>query len=60
MIQLPCNSGIRLGTVEIDQGVQTTVDALLRLARIRLPLVVQALVGALETLSKVSSHASRR
>jgi neurofibromin 1 len=54
MIQLPCNSGIRLGTVEIDQGVQTTVDALLRLARIRLPLVVQALVGALETLSKVS------
>ncbi|RSH95012.1 Ras GTPase activating protein ira2 [Saitozyma podzolica] len=56
--KLPCNSGIRLGTVEIDQGVQTTVDALLRLARIRLPLVVQALVGALETLSKYSSSTS--
>lgn len=40
--------------MEVDVGVQTTVSSLLQLAKIRLPLVVQALLAALEQLSKVT------
>ncbi|KAK8844111.1 hypothetical protein IAR55_006905 [Kwoniella newhampshirensis] len=56
--KLPCNSGIRLAMVEADSGVQSTIASLTQLARLRLPLVVHALTGALETLSKYSSSTS--
>lgn len=55
MIQLPCNSGIRLGSMETDVSVQTTVQSLLKLATIRLPVVVHCLIAALDSLSKVRS-----
>lgn len=41
--------------MEADQGVQSTIQSLLELARIRLSLIVQALVAALESLAKVRS-----
>lgn len=46
---------MRLATVEQDHTVQATVEALLKLANVRLPLVVQGLAAALETLSKVGT-----
>ncbi|CAK9779949.1 putative ras GTPase activator [Cutaneotrichosporon oleaginosum] len=52
--KLPCNSGIKLAMMEIDEGVKTTVESLLQISRIRLPLVVHALASSLETLSKYS------
>lgn len=42
--------------MEIDDGVKATVASLLQISRIRLPLVVHALVNALEMLSKVGLH----
>lgn len=57
-IQLPANSGVRLATVEQDHTVQATVEALLKLANVRLSLVVQGLAAALETLSKVCCSCS--
>lgn len=39
--------------MEADTAVQTTVSSLVQLGKIRLPLVVHAMVGALEGLSKV-------
>ena len=52
--KLPCNSGIRLGMMEVEVGVRATVSSLVTFAKIRLPVVVHALTGALEILSKVS------
>lgn len=40
--------------MEVDAGLKTTGYSLLQLANLRLPLVVQAMTGALEALSKVS------
>lgn len=56
--QLPCNSGIKLAMMELDDGVKTTVESLLQISRIRLSLVVHALASALETLSKVCNSAT--
>ncbi|KAL7420982.1 Ras GTPase activating protein ira2 [Cryptotrichosporon argae] len=56
--KLPCNSGTRLAIMEQDEGVRTTVDSLVQMSRIRLPAVIHALTGALETLSKYSSSVS--
>nr|XP_018259204.1 neurofibromin 1 [Kwoniella dejecticola CBS 10117]OBR81362.1 neurofibromin 1 [Kwoniella dejecticola CBS 10117] len=56
--KLPCNSGTRLAIMEVDPGVQATIGSLLQLSRSRLPLIVQSLVGALETLSKYTSSSS--
>ncbi|KAK4687682.1 neurofibromin 1, partial [Tremellales sp. Uapishka_1] len=56
--KLPCNSGIRLGMMELDPGVQTTIQSILQMAKIRLSLVVFAVTGALEALSKYSSSSS--
>ncbi|WVW79391.1 hypothetical protein I302_101360 [Kwoniella bestiolae CBS 10118] len=56
--KLPCNSGIRLAIMEVDPGVQATIGSLLQLSRSRVSLIVQSLVGALETLSKFTSPSS--
>ncbi|ODN95826.1 neurofibromin 1 [Cryptococcus wingfieldii CBS 7118] len=53
--KLPCNSGIQLTILEQDAGVKATVQSILQLSRLRLPLVAHALVGALETLSKYTN-----
>ncbi|ORY28775.1 hypothetical protein BCR39DRAFT_533800 [Naematelia encephala] len=50
--KLPSNSGKRLAMMEVDSTVQTTVQSLLKISRIRLGPVVHALASALETLSK--------
>ncbi|ORX39325.1 putative ras GTPase activator [Kockovaella imperatae] len=50
--KLPCNSGTRLGVMEIDRTVTATVQALLQISSTQLGGVVHALVMALENLSK--------
>ncbi|WWC73068.1 uncharacterized protein I206_107033 [Kwoniella pini CBS 10737] len=56
--KLPCNSGIRLAIMEVDPGVQATIGSLLQLSKSRVSLIVQSLMGALETLSKYTSSSS--
>lgn len=51
---------MRLASVEADSGVAKSVEALLRLATVRLGAVVQAMVAALESLSKVSLYSLGR
>lgn len=54
--QLPCNSGIRIGVLETDSTIKTTVQALRQMSIMRLPAVVHSLLGALEGLTKVCQY----
>ncbi|WWC91180.1 uncharacterized protein L201_006121 [Kwoniella dendrophila CBS 6074] len=56
--KLPCNSGMRLAIMEVDPGIQATINPLLQLSRSRLPMIVQSLMVALENLSKYTSSSS--